>query len=70
METTTDERLQETINPRSLDAPLHPAGIVTDGERWISGLGGSALILYGLGRRTWSGAALAAIGGRVALPWR
>ena len=41
----------------------YPEVNVTDGERWITSAGGSILILYGLGRRTWSGAALAMIGG-------
>jgi uncharacterized membrane protein len=32
-------------------------------ERWISGLAGGALALYGLTRRTWGGAVLALVGG-------
>ena len=32
-------------------------------ERWVSGLAGGALALYGLTRRTWGGAVLALVGG-------
>jgi uncharacterized membrane protein len=36
---------------------------VNQTERWISGLAGGALALYGLTRRTWGGAVLALVGG-------
>lgn len=39
---------------------------VSQGERWISCLGGSALILAGLSRRNWSGLLLATVGGALA----
>ncbi|HKQ50919.1 MAG TPA: SRPBCC family protein [Pyrinomonadaceae bacterium] len=36
---------------------------VNQTERWISGLAGGALAIYGLTRRTWGGAVLALVGG-------
>src|SRR5947209_6638892 len=36
---------------------------VGDAERWMSGIGGSVLVLYGLTARSWPGLALAGIGG-------
>lgn len=39
---------------------------VGETERWISLLGGGALILYGLKRRSWPGLALALLGGGMA----
>jgi uncharacterized membrane protein len=36
---------------------------VNQTERWISGLAGGALAVYGLSRRTWGGAVLALVGG-------
>jgi uncharacterized membrane protein len=41
---------------------------VGDAERWISALGGAALVGFGLSRRSLGGAALAALGG--SLLWR
>jgi uncharacterized membrane protein len=38
-------------------------GIVSDAERLVSGIGGSALAVYGFKRRDWPGLALALIGG-------
>lgn len=35
---------------------------LNDAERWISALGGGALVAYGLSRRSWGGLALAALG--------
>lgn len=32
-------------------------------ERWLSGLGGGTLLGYGIVRRDWIGAAMAAVGG-------
>lgn len=46
------------------DAETGESGVnVNQTERWISGLAGGALALYGLTRRTWGGAALALVGG-------
>ena len=36
---------------------------VNQTERWVSGLAGGALAIYGLTRRTWGGAVLALVGG-------
>ncbi len=45
--------------------PSRPVNVGT-AERWISGVVGGALAAAGLSRRTWGGAALAAVGGTLA----
>ena len=50
---TTTKRHQESKN-------------LSEPERWASVIGGGALVAYGLQRRSWSGAGLAALGGILA----
>ena len=55
LNTGTQDETQSNVESSSVN--------VNQTERWISGLAGGALALYGLTRRTWGGAALALVGG-------
>jgi uncharacterized membrane protein len=57
--TANDEIDEEVIDQRAGGPPPN----VSDGERFFAGLGGTALLLYGLRRRSWEGKALALLGG-------
>jgi uncharacterized membrane protein len=57
----TDMARKPRGNPRSGVASQQRAN-VDDVERWISGISGAALALYGLRRRSIAGAALAVLG--------
>ena len=62
------ESMQEALENAGITNTQENAGRdsevnVGQTERWVSGLAGGALALYGLTRRTWGGAVLALVGG-------
>lgn len=66
-ESAINKRVRAVVNPesiRSVVAKMTSEKVnVGETERWLSALGGGALVLYGLKKRSWSSLALAVIGG-------
>src|SRR5581483_8367193 len=66
-ESAIDKRIRTVVNPESIRSVVakmtSEKANVGETERWLSALGGGALVLYGLKKRSWSSLALALIGG-------